>query len=59
MVQDNHYNSKVVKGKMYFEIFLNIRDTNSVFESRHDNDHTIKIISDLLKKIYGVGFMTQ
>ena len=58
MVQDNHYNSKVVKGQMCFEMFLNIRDTNSVFESRHDNDHTIEIISDLLKKIYGVGFMT-
>jgi len=57
VVLDNHYNSKVIKGQMSFEMFLNIRDTNSVFESLQHNHDIIKTISDLLKKIYDVDIM--
>jgi len=57
VVTDNHYNSKVVKGKIFFEMFLNFRDTNSVFESKHHNHDIIKTISDLLEKIYGIDIM--
>jgi len=57
VVLDNHPNSKVVKGTMSFEMFLNIRDINSVFESRDINNHAIIIISDLLKKLFGIDII--